>query len=256
MSKPIDARQAEFRVLQYEPPRFDLGIPGVALEALENQKKSSGFHMSEIIRKQTGIKELEAQSYADDVERKAMERLKEIQEGAYKEAYDLGLDEGRKEAFRNASNDIESRLNDLDQLIVQIEGMKAELLAQNESHLVQLTFHMAKRLAAQEVSADPEATLNILKQSIELAQAEENITVKVAPAQFEFIESIKQEGGRGLEALKKMKLESDKDVGIGGCIVITNYGEIDSRFEERVGRLWEALSANIVKVKEKLKSVS
>lgn len=255
LSKPINADQAEVRVLQYEPPRFDLGIPGVALEAMDQKKKSSGFHMSEIIRKQTGIKQLEAQSYADEVERKAMERLKDIQEGAYKEAYDFGLDEGRKEAFRNAAVDIENRLAELDQLLGEIGTLKVDLLAQNESHLIQLAFHMAKRLAAHEVNADPEATLNILKQAIEVAQSEENVTIKLSPAQYEFIETLKKEGGRELESLKKVKLESDKEVGIGGCIVITNYGEIDARFDERVNRLWEALSANLVHVKEKLKSV-
>lgn len=251
MSKPISAKQSEFRVLQYEPQRFDLGIPGVALDS---KRKSSGFHMSDIIRKQTGLKELEAQAVEEQVENRVLGRLKEIQEAAYKEAYDLGLIEGRKESFQASTADIEGRLADLDRLMGNIENIKAELFTQTEGHLVQLAFHMAKRLAAHEISISPDSTLNVIKQAIEVAQSEEQVTVKVAPEQLEFLETLKQEGAKELEHLKKIKLEADKSVTVGGCIVTTNFGEIDSRFEERVGRLWEALKATLIRVKEEIKS--
>lgn len=256
LSKTIDAKEAPLRVLQFEPPRFDLGIPGVALEALERQSQSKGFEMSELIRRQTGLKELEAQSVEEEIERRALEKLKDVQESAYKQAYDLGLDEGRKEAFRNSSREIEERLGHLDKLLGSIENLKAELVNQNESHLVQLAFHMAKRLAAHEVEANQEATLNIIRQAIEIAQTEEYITVKVNPEQLEFIETLRKENARQFEYMKKARLEADPEVGRGGCIVITNYGEIDSRFDERINQLWETLGAHLVKVKEELKSVS
>src|SRR5262249_1960623 len=101
----------------------------------------------------------------------------------------------------------------------------------------------------------PESTVNILKQAIEVAQSEEQITVKVAPDQLEFLETLQKEGTKKLEQIKKAKFEPDPSVTTGGCIVQTNFGEIDSRFEQRVSRLWEALSSGLTRVKETLKSV-
>ncbi len=252
LSKPISAAQAESRVLQYEPQRFDLGIPGVAMNS--ERKKSSGFQMSDIIRKQTGLKELEKQGQEEEIENRVLSRLKDVQESAYKEAYELGVGDGRKEAFRSASVEIEERLSDLDQLMGNIENIKAELFAQTESHLLQLAFHMAKRLAGHEIGVNPDSIVNILREAVQVAQSEEQVTVKVAPEQLEFLEKLQKEGTKEIEHLKKIKIEADKSVTVGGCIVHTNFGEIDSRFEQRVDRLWEAVSGNLIRVKDTLKS--
>jgi flagellar assembly protein FliH len=60
--------------------------------------------------------------------------------------------------------------------------------------------------------------------------------------------------GREFEFLKAVKFEGDEAVTEGGCILETNYGEIDSRVEQRVEKLWEALVEAIPKVKDKVAS--
>ncbi|PWU16149.1 MAG: flagellar assembly protein [Bdellovibrio sp.] len=257
MSKRIPRHQSDFRVLKFEPPRFDLGIPEAAMKTTGHKKatsqKQSSFQLSEIVLQQTGLKQLEARSAEDDIERRALEFLKDIQEEAFREAYNLGLDEGRKEAFRNTSTQIEERLAAFDKLLGNIETVKNELFAQAENHIVQLTYHLAHRLAAHEISINPEATKSILREAIEVAQAEENVTVKVAPEQFEFIDELKREGSREWEFMKKIRLEPDPQVGLGGCIVTTNYGEIDSRFEQRMGRLWETLQPTLSRPRDQFR---
>lgn len=251
LSKPISAALAEFKVLKYSPPRFDLGIPE---EAMGAARIAAGhdFQMAEVVRSQTGLKDLEAQGREDDVENRTLQKLQDVQESAYKEAYELGLIEGRKEAFRNSTEEIQARLKQLDQLLLTIEKLRFEIFEQNESHLVQLAFHMAKRLAAHEISISPESTANVMRQAIQLAQAEENISVKVDPSQLAYIEDLRNEATRDAEVLKKVKLEADSSIGQGGCIVQTNYGEIDSRFDQRIERLWSALKNTLVKSKDLL----
>lgn len=254
MSKPIDAKSSEFRVLQYEMPRFDLGIPSVALGAMEDEKKSSSFQLAEVVKNKTGVKQLELQNLETEVERRVLTKLAEIQEGAYKEAFDLGRREGLEEAYNRLSEKINKSLESLDALTSSISNLKTELKAENESHLVQLAFQMASQLAAHEISIEPNSTLEIIKQAVEMAQSEEEIVIKVSPEHLEFLEALRKETKRELEFLKRTKFEADPEVGVGGCVVITNYGEIDSRFQERVSRLWDSLKDGLVKVKKQLKS--
>lgn len=256
MSKPIDAKSSEHRVLSYEMPRFDLGIPAEALGAMEQERKSSGFQLSEVVKNKTGVKQLEAQNLEVEIERRVLTKLAIIQESAYKEAFDLGKKEGQEEAYTRLSTKIDESLANLATLLGSIESLKTDLIAQNETHLVQLAFQMATHLAAQEISIDPNSTLQIIRQAVELAQSEEEITVQIAPEHLEFMESLRKETKRELEFLKRIKFEADPEVGIGGCVVVTNYGEIDSRFQERVARLWDTLKDSLVKVKKQLKSVS
>lgn len=254
MSKPIRFADAASKVMAFEPPVFDLGIPQVALDTAERQQQGSRFRLSELTRQQTGLHDLERAKFEELVETRAMERLKEIQEAAYREAFDLGLVEGRKEAFQQNDAIIKEKLTHLDMLMVSVERIKTEMAEYNEAHLVQLAFHIAQRLASHEISVSPEATLQIVRQAVEVAQSEEELTVLVAPDQLQFLEELKTQSGRELEFLKKLRFEPDPSVGQGGCVIRNNYGEIDSRFNERVGKLWDALKDSLINVKNELKS--
>ena len=57
---------------------------------------------------------------------------------------------------------------------------------------------------------------------------------------------------RIFEFLKKIRLEGVEGISEGGCIVETNYGQIDARFEQRVEKLWEAVSESIHRVKPRI----
>jgi len=160
----IKANLASKKVLEYEPPKLEFGTPEVALQYLQDrQSRPNDFRMSDVIRVQTGVDGIEARSLEETVEAKVLERLREVQEPAYQEAYQLGLDEGKKEAFNQASSEIEMRLKQLDVLIQSITQLKKDLVQHNESHLVQLAFHMAHRIAAAEIKADPSSIVEVIR---------------------------------------------------------------------------------------------
>ena len=243
------------KVLEYVPTKFNLGTPDVAMGYMEGKKvKGADFRMNDVIRVQTGVKQMEDNELEDSIERKVLERLKAVQEGAYQEAYQLGLDQGKQEAFTKNDQDIKRKLQDFDKLITGIMTLKTDLVQFNENHIVELTFQMAKRLAHKEIQADPSVVVKVIKEAIELAQLDEQVTVQIAPSQLEFVEKLKSETQREFEFLKKVKLEAVNDLTPGGCINHTNYSEIDDRFEERISKLWSALEENLPKVKDQVKT--
>jgi flagellar assembly protein FliH len=256
LSKTVYRAQfAAHKVLEFVPPKFDLAAPEQAIAYLEQKKvKGSGFRMSDVIRVKTGVEKIEARNVEDDVEQTVLVRLKEVQETAYQEAYQLGLSDGKNQAFQQSSEEIQVRLSEFDNLVKALTRIKTELLAQNEAHLVQLAFHMAKRLAHKEVQTDPEIVVQIIKEAIEMAQIEEQITIRVAPAQLAFFETLKAQTGNDLDFLKKAKFEAANNVSNGGCVIETNYGQIDAKFEERVEKLWTSLSESLHRVKDRVQS--
>ncbi|MGZ3771461.1 MAG: FliH/SctL family protein [Bdellovibrio sp.] len=243
---------AEKTVLEFVPVRFDLGTPEQALDYLAEKSKGSDFRMNEAIRVQTGIDQYEQKNEAEKVEEAALEKLKEIQENAYQEAYALGLEEGRKKAFEKVSAEISERMDELDGLLNGIKDLKNEMVTFNESHLVQLVFHMASRLAQAELQGNNEAIIKILRDAVGLSQDEENITVRVSQSQFDFLEELKKETSREFDFVKKIRFEPSAEVADGGCIVETNYGEVDARIEQKVEQLWSSLTENMPKVKDRI----
>lgn len=237
-------------VVEYTPTQFNLGTPTQALEYLEEIKNGSDFVMNPVIREQTGVEEIQREDMDSKAEELAIHKLNEIQTSAYKEGYDLGLDEGTKRAYEEKTKEIKSKLEDLDRLLVNVIQLKNELQVQNESHLIQLVYHMASRISLRQIEMDNKIVIDIMKQAMSLAQDEENITVRVSDKQFDFIEDIKKNShSREFEFMKKIKIEGSPDIQPGGCIVETNYGEVDSRIEQRLQKLWEHISEALPKVK-------
>jgi len=243
---------AEKTVLEFVPMRFDLGTPESALSYLEEKQLGSDFRMNDAVRVQTGIDKVEKQNEEEQIEAAALEKLKEIQEQAFQEAYQLGLDEGRRQAFEKHSSEISERMKSLDQLLLTIKDLKKEMAAFNEAHLMQLVYQMAARLAKVELDGNNQAMVQILRDAVGLAQDEENVTVRVSTAQFEFLENLKKETGRELDFIRKIRFEPSAEINDGGCIVETNYGEVDARIEQRIQQLWSVLSENIPRVKDRI----
>lgn len=240
-------------VVEFTPTQFKLGTPSQALEYLDEVKRGSDFIMNPVIREQTGIEEIQKGDLDSKAEEIAIHKLKEIQEKAYKEGYELGLDEGSKRSYHEKTKEITTKLTELDRLLVNVSRLKTDLETQNESHLIQLVFHMASRISLRQIETDNNVVLDIMKQAMALAQDEENITVQVSDKQLEFIEDIKKNShSREFEFLKKIKIEGNPGIQPGGCIVETNYGEVDSRIDQRLSKLWENLSEAVPKVKNKV----
>jgi flagellar assembly protein FliH len=142
----------------------------------------------------------------------------------------------------------------LDKTLNAMKDIKKELAGFNEAHLMKLVYQMASRIAKVELEGNNEAIVKILRDAVGLSQDEENITVRVSATQFEFLEKVKLETGREFEFTKRMKFEPSTEIADGGCIVETNYGEVDARIEQRLEQLWSVLSESLPKVKDKVAS--
>lgn len=255
MAKAVFAREeAEKIAVAYSPRKFPNVITPTAVEFVkfQSEQENPSFRIDKIVAQQTGVAELERMSMEEKVEREALERLKDLQEQAYQQAYQLGLDEGREQAFQEHKNQIQERLDSLDMLLTSIVQLKGELVNFNESHIVRLVTYVGKRIAMTEIEENPKAILSVIRQAIENAQSDEQLTVRVSPADFEFIEATKDKLGKEFEFLVKAKIESVETISNGGCIIATNYGDIDASLEQRVDKVWQTLSEKLPKVKNEI----
>ena len=243
-------------VLEYQPREFVLGTPGAAMEYLERKKAGSDFVLSDVLRHTTGVEEIEKQSEEARIEQKVLERVALIQKQAYDEGYLLGKDEGYSAALQKRNTEIDRGLLELNDVLQSVQNLKPELILNNESHILHLVYQIAEKLAYEHIEQKPEVVLEVIRRAIHTAQAEEEVTVLVAPEQAEFLETYKNSDNEKYEFLENIKLQASDQIQPGGCIVETNYGAIDARIGERFKKVWTELSAAIPKVKDTLTSSS
>jgi flagellar assembly protein FliH len=261
MSKAVLSKEEADRLaVDYTPRKFPAVVSKTASDFVAFQSTHagdpsiSGFRLDKIVSQQTGVAELERLSIEEKVEREALTRLKDLQENAYQQAYQLGLEEGREKAYLETQEHIKQSLSSLHALLGSIENLKADLVTYNETHIVRLCYYMAKRIAMDEVTERPEIILNVVNQAIQNAQSEEELTVRLSPSDLQFVEQMREKLPKDYEALKRAKLEASDEIRDGGCIVETNYGNVDATVEQRIEKLWEAIAGKLPKVKDETSS--
>src|SRR5580704_7133630 len=81
--------EAEKIAVKYNPRKFPAIISPTAsaFVAYNSGSDEDSFRIDKLVAEQSGIAELERVSLEEKVEREALQRLKDIQEQAYKEAY-------------------------------------------------------------------------------------------------------------------------------------------------------------------------
>lgn len=256
MSKVVLAKEdADKLAVTYSPRKFPTVISTTAHDFVAYNANGgtaggpTSFRVDKLVAQQTGIAELERLSLEEKVEREALNRLKEFQEQAYQEAYQLGLDEGRERAFKEQSSELSEKMSHLNELLTSIERLKLDLIACNETQIVRMIFFMAKKLVYQEISAKPEIVLETVRQALAGAQSDEKVNVRLSVSDHAFIEKSREKLGKEFEAIKRVRLEPSDDIVSGGCVVETNYGDVNATLEQRLDRMWQSVSEKLPKVK-------
>lgn len=251
MSSVLKKNDADKLVFNYHPKSIQMETTAAAkgFVNLQNMPGApSDFHIADIIAQQSGVEKLRKQNIETQVEEAVLEKLKEIEEPAYKQAYELGLIEGREKALEEHRGVLAERLSHLDSLLVELEQMKQNIVKENEIQFVKFIFQIAKRIAVREIQEQQEPIIELLNQLIAEVQSADNILIKLNPDDMQFIEELRSKNIKAVENLERVKIVPDRRVQRGGGYVVTNHGEIDASVEQRVERAWQAIQARLPQV--------
>jgi flagellar biosynthesis/type III secretory pathway protein FliH len=126
---------------------------------------------------------------------------------------------------------------DFKNLIDEIKNIKTDLMKSNEKQIVQLCFYMAKRLLMKEIDTDEEYIKTLLKKTLEMAQTDEEITIRVSTKDKVWLEQYKDTIFKELNLDEGTRIEEEKTIQPGGVVIETNFGVIDAQVEQRLEKL-------------------
>lgn len=250
-SKIITSEEVERIVYEYVPKKFTSEVTQEAIEYVaDHQRRASDFHLSELSAQQSGISKLNREKQDQIVDDLVLEKLKDLQENAYREAYELGVAEGAEKAFVEMKQDFLDRLEKIDDVLKSFDEVKKRLFDHNETHLIELMYLIAKKISFFEIEQDRDFIKKFVSILLEEVHGEESIVIKLCPDDLFFLEGLRDRNLKELEALKNVKLEGDDVVSPGGCKLETNYGVIDASLETRVEKVWELLKSRFPRLSD------
>lgn len=251
-AKVLKPTETDGKIVSLEPKAFNTEVPKQILAVItDDDRLKQGFKVDELIAKMTGLSDHQQKNLEEQINTAVLRKLNEVQHKAYDEAYKLGQQDGKKDAFEHFSAQIGETLSKMGAILEHLDKFKHLMFLENEEHFIKLVFELAKTVTLKQIKEDKEAVLPVLKKALENIQADEEVTLKLNKEDLEFIKNpgvTLQDKQRPWDNSKKIKLEAVESVSRGGCVVETNYGIIDAQIEERLAKAWQTIEARIPKV--------
>jgi flagellar assembly protein FliH len=125
--------------------------------------------------------------------------------------------------------------------IEQIGVARAHWLAHWEKTAVHVAVAIAERLIRRELREVPEITLDLVRESLELAAGSADVQVRLHPHDYELLRPRLETLSQELHSLATARIVSDPHIGPGGCRVDTRFGTIDQQFASQLARIEQEL---------------
>ena len=188
-----------------------------------------------------------------EIEKRVQKKLELLKKETQEEAYNAGFNKGKKEALSTHSKVIEEHIKSFHSLISILRDEKNKILFENETIIIKLIFLIAKKITLREIHFRKEFILNLIRKVFESLECKTKIVLHLSKDDTDFIQSLEQEEWDKIKKdnFKKIVLQSSSEISPGGCIVETNYSQINASVEMRFEKVWKTLEATLLKNKVK-----
>ena len=188
------------------------------------------------------------QAYLDRVRGEAAQLLADAKRQAA-QIKAKATEEGRQAAIQVVEASLRTRLDQ--QLHSALAAVKqaAHEIAQSrqtwqqhwEQHVVALAVAIAGRICRRELAAQPEITLALVREALELAAGNAEITLRLHPDDHVSLADRTDAIRKTLSTLGAVRVVADPAITAGGCRVDTQFGSLDQQLEAQLARINEEL---------------
>lgn len=168
-------------------------------------------------------------------------RAGEQAERLRQEAYAEGLAKGEAAGKATGLAQYEQQLQEFAALFAALDGEQEALLWQHEESMLVLVTTMVDRLVYHEVSVNPLVIQTCLKKAMEFVVENSTVRIHLHVDDFARLKKASLENSRLIEGKNRIQLVEDPNIAVGGCLLKTDFGEIDATLENCKTRLYAAV---------------
>ncbi len=160
-------------------------------------------------------------------------------------AEEEGLAAARASAERAAderlSREVASLVPAIREAAAALQAAKSCWLAHWEEAALAVATAIAERIIRREVARDPQITLSLVKEALELAAGSPQIKLRLHPDDLETLGDRVDVLAVELARAGAAQIVADPAIERGGCRVDTRFGSVDQQFSAQVARIAEEL---------------
>lgn len=171
------------------------------------------------------------------------------------QAYRRGFADGRKKGMIDGENTwhalgekkIKPLLISLQEALLKINNIRNETYRQIEKEVVELALAIARQVICQEITIDREIVVCVAREALAKVEDPGRVKIKMSPSDLQFINETQSQLSNLIENIDNLTLEATESIQSGGCIIETDFGEIDARIEKQLQAVEESFRTALEK---------
>ena len=189
----------------------------------------------EVVRQQAGQILAEARREADSIRQQAQQQGRAAAEAEARQKV-------QQEVTKQLDQQMQTLRPALDKAIGEISAAKIACTLQWERNMVHLASAIAACVIRRELKTQPEITLALVREALELAVGCQRIRVRLHPQDMQALQAQVQQLTRQMEGIGSAEIAADDSVEAGSCLVETEFGQIDQQWQTQLKRIEEELT--------------
>jgi flagellar assembly protein FliH len=183
-----------------------------------------------------------ARQQAVDIITHAKRQAAQIEERAKQQGRDAARQEAEAGLQAKFEEQLQGILPALEQVIQSLQHSQQSWLKHWEQQTVHLATAIAERVIRRELQQQPEISVDLIRESLELAMGGGNIRIHLNPEDCDAIRGVLPGVLQQIGSLAPAEIVPDAEIRPGGCRVATEFGTVDQQIETQLERIAEELT--------------
>jgi len=256
-------REVELFKNQWEAEKEAM-IRSARAEADQIIKEAETTAFREVKRKTDDLQSQRRQLH-DDAEKiiaEAHEKAKQIEadskaafETERREAEHQGRAVGRETGFREGKAEVERLILRTQTVLQRAQDKRTEILEETEQEIINLVLLIARKVIKVISENQRNVIISNVVQALRKVKGRGNIIIRVNLADLKLASEHIKDFINLVEGAKSVQIVEDSSVDEGGCVIDTDFGEIDARIASQLKEL-ETRILEVSPIKSKAKTIS
>ena len=214
----------------------DLALNIQTISYTNNDYKSNNYEKSKILW-QARLQANKILEKANVNAKKLMQKTQHDAQNEFEVAKKNGFEQGYNEGIQEANNDLQSRINDLTEIINAMEEKKSTLLKEYENELTDLALSIASKVIDSELERDDEKFLTLYRNALTKHSEQKWVKISVSQYEAEFATRNSDLLLSMAKGAKDIKINILENAPRGTCIVETPISITDASAQTQLSKL-------------------
>jgi len=179
----------------------------------------------------------EAKKKAEEIERDIQLKVDEIE----KEAYERGYKEGHERGYQEGREEVKRLVERLHTIISKAIEKRNEIIEESETQIINLVLLIAKKVIKVISENQKNVVINNVVQALRKLKSRGDVVIRVNLADLELTSEHIKDFMSMVENVKSISVLEDSSVDRGGCIIETDFGQIDARISSQLHEIEEKI---------------